>query len=267
MSDINTYANETAIAGLSPINGDLVLNQDNNSLYLCTNADASGLARWKTFANDSAEIPFSNTYSLELDGIDDYATSDSTFSLTGSKSIAGWVRFNNTSQNAVFGTTASQYGWLFWTSNTVFFRTSAATNSFTLSTTLATNTWYHIAFTGDGTTLKCYINGTQEGGDKIDGNWSIGEFFRAGTSFYFDGDADELALWSGTELSASDVATIANAGAATGSKAIDLEDYTGLTNWWRMGDNNAGTGTTITDVIGGNNLTLPHTIPFTQDTP
>jgi hypothetical protein len=55
MSDINTYADETAIAGLSPINGDLVLNQADSSLYLCTNADATGIARWKKFANDSEE--------------------------------------------------------------------------------------------------------------------------------------------------------------------------------------------------------------------
>lgn len=254
----------------SPLTGDVVICSEvfnsapANSVHLATVGGASPI--WKSFGNDSAAIPFSNSYSLELDGVDDYATPDSTFSLTGSKSIAGWFRFNNTSSNTVFGTASSQYGWLFWTSNTIFFRAGGGI-TFNLTTTLAADTWYHVAFTGNGTHLKCYINGTQEGGDQTDNTWSIGEFFKSGAFYYFDGDVDELALWSGTELSASDVATIANAGAATGSKAIDLEDYTGLTNWWRMGDNNAGTGTTITDVIGGNNLTLPHTIPFTQDTP
>jgi hypothetical protein len=58
MSDINTYADETAIAGLgSAITGDLVLNQADSSLYLCTNADAIGIARWKKFADDSAGNP------------------------------------------------------------------------------------------------------------------------------------------------------------------------------------------------------------------
>lgn len=206
---------------------------------------------------EAGSPPFVNNYSLALDGIDDYATLGSTFtSITGSKSITGWFRFDDTTQNAVFGNTASQYGWLFWTNNTIFFRTSAATNSFTLSTTLATNTWYHIAFTGDGTTLKCYINGTQEGGDKTDGNWSIGDFFRGGTSYYFDGDVDEIGLWTGTELSASDVLAIANTGAGSGSKAVDLDAYTGLTHWWRFGDGD--TGTTVTDNKGSNNLTLAH---------
>jgi len=58
MSDINTYADEAAIAGLSPINGDLVLNKADSSLYLCTNADATGIARWKKFANDEAIVDF-----------------------------------------------------------------------------------------------------------------------------------------------------------------------------------------------------------------
>jgi len=52
MSDINTYADEAAITALTPINGDLVLNRDNNSLYLCTDSSASGIARWKIFASD-----------------------------------------------------------------------------------------------------------------------------------------------------------------------------------------------------------------------
>ena len=268
MSDINTYADETAIAGLSPINGDLVLNQADSSLYLCTNADTTGIARWKKFANDSAAIPFSNNYSLALDGSVDHATLDSTYpSITGSKSISGWFRFNNTSMNGFTTTTANQYGILFWTADTVFFRTGGGPRTFTLSSAITTNTWYHIAFTGDGTSLKCYVNGAQSGTTQTDGDWQIKEFFRGGTSFYFGGDVDEIALWENTALSGTDIATIANAGAPSGSKAIDLANYTGLTNWWRMGDSDGGQGTTITDVIGGNDLTTSHTNPFIEETP
>ena len=57
MSDINTYADEAVITDLTPINGDLVLNRANNSLYLCTDSAASGIARWKKFTNDSAAVP------------------------------------------------------------------------------------------------------------------------------------------------------------------------------------------------------------------
>ncbi len=215
---------------------------------------------------DTASPPFVNNYSLGLDGVDDYATLGSTFSsITGDKSITGWFRFDNTSQNAVFGTTASQYGWLFWTSNTIFFRTGGGAITFTLSTTLATGTWYHVAFTGNGTDLKCYINGTQEGGTQTDGSWSIGEFFRGGNAYYFDGDVDEIGLWTGTELAASDVLAIANTGAGSGSKAVDLDAYTGLTHWWRFGDGD--TGSTVTDNKGSNNLTLVNSPTFITQVP
>jgi hypothetical protein len=246
--------------------GELFFNSNDNKLYIASTDAGAGDATLKEIQLSDTAVPFVNNYSLGLDGVDDYATLDSTFSsITGDKSITGWFRFDNTSQNAVFGNTASQYGWLFWASNTIFFRTSAATNNFTLSTTLATNTWYHIAFTGDGTTLKCYINGTQEGGDKTDGNWSIGDFFRGGTSYYFDGDVDEIGLWTGTELSASNVLAIANTGAGSGSKAVDLDAYTGLTHWWRFGDGDSGT--TVTDNKGSNNLTLVNGPTFVSQTP
>lgn len=53
MSDINTYANEAAITALTPINGDLVLNIETNALYLCIDASADGLDRWKIFNEDT----------------------------------------------------------------------------------------------------------------------------------------------------------------------------------------------------------------------
>jgi len=219
---------------------------------------------WKGFAND-ASASFSNEYSLSLDGTNDYATMGSTYSsISGNKSISGWFRFNNVSQNSVTSTTANQYGWLFWSSNTIFFRTGGA-QSFALSTTLATNTWYHVAFTGDGTSLKCYINGTQEGGTKTDGNWSIGQFFRGGSSFYFDGDVDEIGLWTGTTLSSSDITSIYNSGGDAGDKAIDLSSISGLTHWWRFGDGDSSP--TVSDNVGSNDLTLVNGPTFLNETP
>lgn len=54
MSDINTYANQAAIDGLSPIPGDLVVNRETNALHLCTSINPDV---WKIFTNDSAAIP------------------------------------------------------------------------------------------------------------------------------------------------------------------------------------------------------------------
>ena len=220
---------------------------------------------WRGFANE-ASASFSNEYSLSLDGTNDYATIGSTYSsLSGNKSISGWLRFNNTSQNALTTTTANQYGILFWSANTIFFRTSGGAKTFTLSSSLTTNTWYHIAFTGDGTSLKCYINGAQSGTTQTDGDWQIAEFFRGGSSFYFDGDVDEIGLWTGTTLSSSNISTIYNSAGDAGDKAIDLSSISGLTHWWRFGDGDSSP--TVSDNVGSNDMTLVNGPTFVNETP
>jgi len=262
MATLQTVA--TRPSGDSHADGKAYFETSTNKM-LVWNATAGA---WVEIDSDGTGLGFSNNYSLSLDGTVDYATMDTQIpSITGSKTVMGWFRFSNgVSSEGVFATTAGSYGWVFWGATTIFFKAGGG-RSFTLDTNLATNTWHHVAFTGDGTDLKCYVNGTKEGATLADGTWSIGEFFRAGTTWYFGGDVDEIALWQGTALSETDIASIANAGAPSGSKAIDLTDYTGLTNWWRMGDSDGGQGTTITDVVGGNDLTTSHTNPFTEETP
>jgi len=246
--------------------GELFFNSNDNKLYIASTDAGAGDAALKEIQLSDTAVPFVNNYSLGLDGVDDYATLGSTFSsITGDKSITGWFRFNTTSQNGGTSTTGNQYGWLFWDSTTMYFRTGAGTQTFTIPA-VSTGTWYHFALTGDGTTLKLYIDGVQQGGDKTDGSWSIGTFLRGTpTAFYFDGDVDEIGLWTGTELSASDVLAIANTGAGSGSKGVDLDAYTGLTHWWRFGDGDSGT--TVTDNKGSNNLTLVNSPTFIAQVP
>jgi len=63
-------------------------------------------------------------------------------------------------------------------------------------------------------------------------------------------------------LSASNISDIYNGGEPT-----DLDSYSPV-GWWRMGDNNGGTGTTITDEgSGGNNATLVNGPTFSTDVP
>ena len=106
-----------------------------------------------------------------------------------------------------------------------------------------------MAVTGDGSDLICYLNGTAVGGTQTDGgNLVMERFFEYNSSAFLDGKIDELALFN-TTLSPTDVATIANTGAASGSKAIDLksQSFTGPIHWWRMGDINGSSGATIAD--------------------
>ena len=78
---------------------------------------------------------------------------------------------------------------------------------------------------------------------------------------YFTGNIDEVAVFS-SELSASDVEDIYNSGAP-----VDLSSYSPA-SWWRMGDDDGATGTTITNQgSGGNNGTLTNGPTFSTTVP
>jgi hypothetical protein len=79
--------------------------------------------------------------------------------------------------------------------------------------------------------------------------------------YFFGGLIDEFAIF-GSSLSHSDIGDIYNSGTPT-----DLTDYS-PTLWWRMGDNDGGTGTTITDQgSGGTNGTLVNGPTFSTTVP
>jgi len=250
--------------------GEMFYNTFDDKLYIATSdAGGSDAILYNTDAFSLTPAPFSNTYSLSLDGTDEYATIGTTYSaLSGNKSISGWFYFDNVVTRSIFAPVGasgfSSQGWFILNASSIRFKAGSTLHTFTVPT-LSTGTWYHLAVTGDGTDLKLYINGTQQGGDKADGDWSIGEFFRTSTFYYFDGKVDEVGLWTGTTLSSSDVSAIANAGATAGDKAVDLSTYTGLTHWWRFGD--GGDTTTVSDNVGSNNMTLINGPTFVSQVP
>jgi hypothetical protein len=78
---------------------------------------------------------------------------------------------------------------------------------------------------------------------------------------YTDGLLDEAALFN-TAISDSDVTDIYNGGVPN-----DISSLNPI-GWWRMGDNDGGAGTTITDQgSGGNNGTLTNGPTFSTSVP
>ena len=215
-------------------------------------------------------VPYSNAVSIELDGADDNATLASTFTLSGNKSFAGWFYFDSLSTRSIFAPIGAasfgSTGFFVTNAGNVRFQTAAGRQTFIPIPILTTGTWTHLAVTGDGTNLILYVNGSQRGSTLTDGDWSIGDFFKTATYYYFDGKADELAFFAST-LSSGDVSTIANTGAASGSKGIDLSGYSPL-HWWRMGDINGSSGTTIADQgSGGVAMTLVNGPTYSSSVP
>ena len=122
---------------------------------------------------------------------------------------------------------------------------------------IAADVWYNFIITGDGTTPLLYINGTQytfgSGTDRTD--VLIGDIgARPNGSFDLDGDMSNVAIWSGTTLSSTEVTEVYNQGVPS-----NLNTFSGTkpTAWWQLGSNSSFNATTsqwtCLDEIGTNN--------------
>jgi hypothetical protein len=108
------------------------------------------------------------------------------------------------------------------------------------ATPLPTNSWQHVAFTADGTTLRLYRNGIQVGSATYSGDLALsimaqlgigvklndaGTAPDTGSPGYWQGKIDDLGLWS-RALNGNEVRSIYNAG----TQGLNLETASVLPN-------------------------------------
>ena len=277
------------ISSFSPVNWWRMGDKDSGAGTTITDQGSGGndatLTNGPTFSTDVV-VPFTNTYSIALDGIDDYIDIGGSYDL-GTFSV--WFKPNSTLSSSVgpymiagftgVGTYASSAGITVsgnitgtLTDEIITIYTGDWVYSFASSSAIISNTaWHHIAVRWTGSDYEIYLDGSQV--KNTDGqaagslskakiaisNLSIGR--RNNNDKFFPGLVDEVAIWS-TPLSASDIISIYNNGIPD-----DLSSYSPV-GWWRMGDNNSGSGTTVTDQgSGGNNGTLTNGPTFSTDIP
>jgi len=232
------------------------------------------------------EAPFTNNYSLDFDGVNDYGTVAERFDFiqnTCDFSISTWVKFANHASTSniqsILGTTytASQKGFYLFYDN----RFSAKTLRFTLvanssvsinvNSAIIDNDWHNIIITAESSVIiVMFLDGTQIGTVATPNTTATTSLYdmKVGMSLIasvvsnlLDGKMDEAAIFD-YGLSSSEVAAIYNSGVPA-----NLTSYSPV-GWWRMGDNDGGTGTTVTDQgSGGNNATLTNGPTFSIDVP
>lgn len=284
MSDINAYTT-AEIANLTPQSGDLVLNTDDNAVQLWNGS------AWKIFNSDVS--PFLNGYSLDFDGSNDHAITTTypidMSDMANGYTFSAWMWRENDPNLASNGGTTSWLGgpcasvayssWnypnLRWYLTDEYWNGAAlkmirwyhgGTNQVSDTTTLIpAGAWSHLAATWDGSsTVTIYLNGSQlaqiTNASPLPTNQA--DMFMLGKgAFLHKGKVDEVGYWN-RGLSSSDITAIYNSGTPG-----DLTSYSPV-SWWRCGDDDGGTGTTVTDQgSGGHDLTVMNGATFSTSVP
>ena len=196
---------------------------------------------------DTTPVTFYNTYSLNFDGSNDYV--DTGFQpdfIHTNATMSYWVKLNDFVSMQTMGCHNTKRFYLgFNTTSAMFGVANAAKTSTDVSSYISTDTWIHLCLVAEGGTAKYYINGverdsntyTQSSGNNPDTNFLIGATSHTSTSYYMEGNIDEVAIWD-TALDADAVAAIYNSGTPTDLKVNsgDYDNSSNLQGYWRMGD-------------------------------
>ena len=238
--------------------------------------------------------PFTNTYSVDFDGTNDAMALGNLGSAGRSLgAMLFWVNVTSTdgirSNSNIgvlsnFGSGLAGFLWGFWNTNTDLmglYTTSYRTNFNAPSAGDRLTSGYHlIGLNHNGTSYDIIIDGVtapnavlnsgntgsysrQLATSIVSGTGFDNVIMMAGNLYNYNtqGFLDEVAIWD-AGLSASNLTAIYNNGLP-----IDLTPYS-PNGWWRMGDNEGGSGTTITDQgSGGNDGTLINGPTFSTTVP
>ena len=235
-------------------------------------------------------VPFTNTKSILLDGVDDYCETASNYTLLDGESkatISAWVNLQ-TGSSTDYLCAIKEIGAINFTlgvrlqisgsSCSVRVQTQNASNqnraTLSLGNIVNDGLWHHLLICVDlsltgNTELQVFLDGVSKG---VSGRFQNTTFTSVNSPLYvghadsynyLNGNIDEFAIWSGTDQRAN-VSEIYGGGVA-----VDLNNLATApspTTWYRMGDGD--TAPTITDNgSGGNNATMTNFSTFSTDVP
>jgi hypothetical protein len=272
------------------VQGEIYHATDTGFFYIAEVSAGSSDATLSKFGSPAGLPSITNTYSVDFDGTNDYMDfgTNTTINISSAFSVSAWFNVDNISSfpTICLLKTNQSNGFIIALSNTtganqiyngVWFGSAPtgdtnqikgfATGNTTLATALSSG-WHHLVFTYDGldtqsaSSSTVYIDGVEYTSSQAVGlpSYSNVNYVAKGQA-NFNGLIDEFAIFN-TELSASDVTDIYNSGVPN-----DISSLSPV-GWWRMGDNNSGSGTTITDQgSGGNDGTLTNGPTFSTTVP
>ena len=221
-----------------------------------------------SFITSPLASPYSNLYSVEFDGSDDYLVKSGAVPAVGAGdfSVSFWVyrlADSGADEYIMYSDAASDWKIYIKGTNDRMQFDSADFNDIA-SQTVSTGAWEHWAFTVERNVKSVwYKNGSAIDQKNISSTgttnyddtpaaFTIGR--DNGSTYNFNGRLDEVSIWN-VALSASNVTAVYNSGDPTDLKA---ESFAGnLIHWWRMGDpSGQASYPTISDAEGSLNMTM-----------
>jgi hypothetical protein len=184
-----------------------------------------------------------DTYSVSLDGVDDYIDLGSSSTLNPADiTVSMWIKPHVlTSWDYLFTRGRADYveAYRFEVGATDLycaFGNGSSNGDIQRAHGMSNGNWYHVAVTYDGSTAALYKNGSRLGAtqsisivmEQDSDTTTIGQPL-VGAGSYFDGEIDEVAIWD-SALSAAQILAIYNGGTPQ-----SLAPYSPVA-WWRMGD-------------------------------
>tara|TARA_R110002020_G_C16020146_1_gene751888 strand:- start:38 stop:751 length:714 start_codon:yes stop_codon:yes gene_type:complete len=215
-----------------------------------------------------------NAYSVDFDGTNQYvATTLTPNFIHTNATMSYWCNLDNFTGYNIMGMHNSRRFYAGFFNQTVAMGVQNVNNLGSgedVEDVTTAGKWHHICLVANGGTATFYLDGisrgtmsyTQDAATNPNTNLFIGATSTASSSdYHMEGLIDEVAIFN-SALSAAQVSSIYN-----GGKPQSLASYNPV-GWWRMGDNDGGTGSTITDQgSGGNNGTLTNSPAFSTTIP
>ncbi|AQP46315.1 hypothetical protein BW730_00745 [Tessaracoccus aquimaris] len=198
---------------------------------------------YRSGVSQGATGVLTGTKAAQFDGSDDVVFSNAQFSNPTQYSTEAWFKTTTTSGGKIIGFGNAQQGqssnydrhvYMLDNGHLVFGVWTGTMNTIETATAFNDGGWHHVVATQSGAGMRLYVDGDLQGTNQqaesqpYDGYWRVGGDTRwGGSSDYFNGVIDEVAVYSGA-LSASRVAAHYAAAGGVVNQAPSAEFVTNI---------------------------------------
>lgn len=188
-----------------------------------SDSSGAGLTLTNNGSTSYATGKINNGADLEQSSSNFFSSTSTSFNFTSAFTVSCWVKPESITalsySPAILSKDSSGQGYnlrVSYIDSKINWVRHDSTVPVTSTTALSNGTWYFVAVTYDGTTIKLYVNGSEEASASYTAHTASGSDFRVGGSTQYssrlwDGMIDEMGAWS-RALSSAEVSSLYSSG-------------------------------------------------------